>query len=144
MKRMSDSILLGSIHTKQAFGWYGRNGATCAIGSALAAEGHDLTKYTNEDIYMWEKQLWPWTWTKRAFNPAVPLYRRLFSRDRIRNIVDDLNEKYLWTRPRIAAWLHEQEDRIGVFEPTPHPTPAHRDEIVLDHDNCQNVVKVSS
>ena len=105
--KLSEAILLGSIGSEQGFGHMSGNPANktkCAIGAALFAIGVEGNSCMNPFSEL--QKAWPWVYN---WIPRPPV----LGPDRIRTYVAEviylLNDNQRWTRPRIAAWVAEQE-----------------------------------
>jgi len=103
--RLSEAILLGSVGTGQAFGEYvDKKGNTCALGAALCAIGKltDLSEYTiNLGL------AWPYH-KMSCIHPIAGIKMSMV------HIITHLNDIEGWSRPQIAAWVAEQEVRLGL------------------------------
>ena len=112
--KLSEAILLGSIETEQTVGnlcdWRG----TCAYGAALTAAGclctDEKTGYRPKVIAL--PIAWKWAFIKRYECPNCHK-----SDGVILNGITHLNDTHLWTRPRIAEWVAQQERMLEVVSP---------------------------
>ena len=116
--RLSEAILLGSVGTKQGFGPWAIHGGSvekCALGSALYAVGESVIVCTR--AYDKIKELWPWVQTSIP-TPEVLKGIHFINGDRekrrVMELIWALNDVVRWTRPQIAAWVAEQEVRLGL------------------------------
>jgi hypothetical protein len=109
---LSEAILLGSIGTKQAFGSLkDDDGGTCALGAALTAVGFNLSpKQTFVDVEG-KKVSSNWGWMiNHSQSPVSGIYSP------IQTIILALNDVHRWPRPQIAAWVAEQEVKLGIVD----------------------------
>ncbi len=107
MLSLADAIRLGSLLHPQAFGdwWtkdYNAHGviaitATCALGAASVAIGHDLSKRGS-----------PFRAFLDAFS-ACPVTGCVLSRVHQQDLITHLNDDHRWTRDQIADWVETQE-----------------------------------
>ena len=118
--RLSEAILLGSIGSEQGFGVMSGNPsskAKCAIGAALFASGVSLDGVEASNAIGAVAKLWPWTY-KQALMPGRNSSLYIFA------IIWRLNDIERWSRPRIAAWVAEQEVLLGIVDqPTQEQVP---------------------
>ena len=116
--RLSEAILLGSVGTGQAFGKLNDGqGNTCAYGSALAAEGIQVTIYRAFEIPTIIPLEWAWAFkiSSKACCPAEDCNSfDLHSGGPCINIIIGLNDRHKWSRPRIAEWVAQEEVRLGI------------------------------
>jgi hypothetical protein len=88
----------------------------CALGAALTAIG-ECTPCHNQGVdagpYIKITDIWPWT-HNHVVNPTDN--SRIPAAIDIRTMIWMLNDSAKWTRPQIAAWVAEQEVKLGVVE----------------------------
>ena len=113
--KLSEAILLGSLETEQTFGrlHVGHN-KTCAYGAALTAVGFlciDRTGVFATKV-MALPIAWKWAFIKRYECPDC------HKSDGVAlSVITHLNDTHLWTRPRIAEWVAQQERMLEVVSP---------------------------
>ena len=111
--RLSEAILLGSVGTEQCFGDFFNDGITCALGAALFAIGeHKASDACDNSRYdlIWKH----WAWTQNLVNNPSDCDK--VQRGSVIKMIWQLNDLAEWTRPQIAAWVAEQEVRLGVVD----------------------------
>lgn len=116
--RLSECIVLGSVGTNQAFNYLqDYDGSTCAMGAAMVGAGL-------EPIYWSAPQIvdkFPFLNHKVTLPPGIEWKKdslqegESYSKD-LWGAIAMLNNEYRWTRPQIAAWVAEQEVRLGIVD----------------------------
>jgi hypothetical protein len=95
--RLSEAIRLGAMLHPQAFGWYQREGGTCAMGAAMDAGGF---------------QRWPIVEVSPATCPACACVLHGNGICHATGaIIVHLNDGHRWTREQIADWVQTVEER---------------------------------
>ena len=114
--RLSEAILLGSVGTGQAFGKLkDEQGNTCAYGSALAAEGIQVTIYRAFEILIIIPLEWNWAFCTHTHCPVEGCTFDFHNCTRpYIDVVIRLNDHHKWSRPRIAEWVAQEEVRFGI------------------------------
>ena len=105
---LSEAILLGSIGTKQGFFYGMAEDTACALEAACIAIGIDRRKWSKLS-----KQ-WPWLHQAPADCPVCQEKPRLV--EEMDDLIWHLNDVHQWTRPCIAAWVAEQEVKLGIVD----------------------------
>lgn len=123
---LSEAILLGSVGTNQCkFRLKNTDGNTCALGAAGIAIGaisyqtpgiRTLTDaYFGESGNMWKNIL-------DQIRDSFPILESRVDHPKEREtwkletIITQLNDTWGWTRPQIAAWVAEQEVKLGIVD----------------------------
>jgi hypothetical protein len=106
---LSSAIRAGSALGPQAFDrWFGKNGATCALGAARVAE-FGLEHEGGIDL----GAIWPYCITAYASCPDGGCSE--YGKVRIFGLVVHLNDFHRWTRDQIADWLESEEEKLGYI-----------------------------
>jgi len=129
--RLSEAIRLGSLLKPQAYGYYFDDVGSCALGAAADANGIDLINVQYDDweteVYEFLERIYPWITTLQVQYPHKVGVWEVMSR-----IIPDLNDKYGWTRERIADWVAENEPvEPAEQNPTVLPTAEAVEQAVL-------------
>lgn len=99
---LSEAMKLGAMMKPQGFGWFLKDGKSCALGAAMEAVGVSIAE---GDRYDPSVELWTWLIKPRPC-PACPEFGHWSSTGAV---IAHLNDDHLWTREAIAAWIEVLE-----------------------------------
>lgn len=118
--KLSDAMRLGAMLKPQRFGILSSpDGGTCAMGAAFDALGGlgELIGQSNAAWACSAAALWPWVMTI-VRHPVMG--DSMFHSSGVLNIIVDLNDRFQWSRERIADWIatiEPQDDATRVETP---------------------------
>jgi len=112
--RLSEAILLGSVGTGQAFDVIeDHDGNTCAMGAAMVGCGIG-TGHRRSGKWEIMDKMFPILNMDLGMPPGTTYEENDIPI--LWNAIANLNNIYIWTRPQIAAWVAEQEVKLGIVE----------------------------
>lgn len=116
--KASEALLLGSVATKQGFGYQSINSPTqpCALGAIALVSG--CMTNSGKETYSQLREVFPLLNRKAQCPDPRHDICRLQYRTLVIEQIWHLNDSHGWTRPQIAEWLQQLEQEDAV-EPIP-------------------------